>query len=125
MTRLLRRVAYLLRSRRRDSELAEEMEFHRAMLREELRPADEYAAGRAMGNLTVAREDARAVWVWPWLETVWQDVVHALRSLGRQPGFTLVAIATLGTAIGLSASLFTVYDVVALSPSSSVGTKPP
>src|SRR5262245_5131948 len=116
MTRLLRRVAYLLRGRRRDSELAEEMEFHRAMLQEELRPADESAAARAMGNLTVAREDARAVWVWPWLETVWQDVVYALRSLGRQPAFTLVAIATLGTAIGLSASLFTVYDVVALSP---------
>jgi hypothetical protein len=29
---------------------------------------------REMGNITHAREDARAVWIWPWLQSVWQDV---------------------------------------------------
>ena len=51
MSKLLRRVEYWLRRRERDAELAEEMEFHRAMLGER--------APGAMGNTTLAREDAR------------------------------------------------------------------
>ena len=33
-----------------------------------------YASRRALGNVTLAREDARDVWIWPWLERLWQDV---------------------------------------------------
>jgi hypothetical protein len=54
------------------------------------------------------------VWIWPWLQSVWQDASYAARNLRRQPGFTLVALLTLGTAIGLNTSLFTVFHLAAL-----------
>src|SRR3984893_4642715 len=108
--RFLRRLSYLLHQRRRDEDLAEEIESHREM--------SQNAAGApsAMGNITRAREDARAVWLWPWLQSVWQDALYAVRNLRRQPGFTLVALLTLGTAIGLNTSLFTVFHLAALRP---------
>ena len=110
MTRLLRRLRYWLHRGKMDAELAEEMEFHRAML------ADSGQAGAAMGNTTLAREDARAVWIWPWLESVWQDSVYAVRTMRREPGFTITALLALGSAIGLNTSLFTIFNAVALRP---------
>ena len=41
-----------------------------------------------------------------------QDVAYALRSLRRQPGFTLAALGILGAAIGLNVSLFTVFTAL-------------
>jgi predicted permease len=96
----------MLRQRKIEAELAEEIEVHRRMSGD----------APAMGNITLAREDARAVWIRPWLESVWQDIAYALRSLWRAPGFTLVALFTLGTAIGLNTSFFTVFNAIALRP---------
>ena len=68
----LRRIWYSLRHRRIDEELAEEIESHRAMAQarleqDALSAADAAAASqRLMGNLTLAREDARAERVAPW-----------------------------------------------------------
>jgi hypothetical protein len=93
-----------------DAELAEEMEFHRAML------AGDGRASAAMGNTTLARDDARAVWIWPWIESLWQDAVHAVRTMRREPGFTLTALLALGCAIGLNTSLFTIFNAIALRP---------
>jgi len=56
------------------------------------------------------------VWIWPWLESVWQDVTYAVRNLRRQPGFTLVALVALASAIGVNTSLFTVFNAIALRP---------
>ena len=67
--RMLRRLAYWLRLSSRDAELASEVEFHREMVEHELvsrgmSPADaRIAARRAMGNDTMMREEARAVWL--------------------------------------------------------------
>ena len=76
--KFLRRLLYLLRNRGMEAEFAEELETHRWMAQErELqgRAADAAAASRrAMGNVTLAREDARAQWIAPWLDSVWQDV---------------------------------------------------
>jgi predicted permease len=93
-----------------DAELAEEMEFHRAML------AKDGGERAAMGNMTLAKETARGVWIWPWLESLWQDVAYAVRTLRRQPGFTATALLSLGSAIGLNTSLFTIFNAVALRP---------
>ena len=122
MARLLRRLWRIIRFRRVEDELAEELQFHHEMKSQELErdgvPAREarLAAHAALGNVTRSREDARAVWIWPWLESVWQDITYAVRSLRRQPGFTLVAIVALGVAIGLNTSLFTVFAGLALRP---------
>jgi putative ABC transport system permease protein len=121
LVRLVRRVRYLMQLRARDAELADEMAFHQDMKREELLAAgvdaDAPAAlRRAMGNVTQMREDARAVWVRPWLESAMQDVAYAWRGLRRQPRFSATAIATLGIAIGINASVFTAFNSAYLRP---------
>jgi predicted permease len=98
-----------------DAEIAEEMAFHREMLARE-HENDRAAAARAMGNVTLAREDARGIWLVPWLESLWQDLCYGLRGMRRQPGFTFIAVATLSIAIGLNTSLFTVFNAVAFRP---------
>ncbi|HET9358319.1 MAG TPA: ABC transporter permease [Vicinamibacterales bacterium] len=120
--RLLRRVRYWLRSRREDAALREELEFHHAMKQQELEREGmdarnaRLAARRDLGNATLARETARAVWIWPWLDSVKQDVSYAVRSLRRQPGFTFVSLIVLGIAIGLNTSFFTVFAGLAIRP---------
>jgi predicted permease len=113
--KLLRRVHYLLHRRQIEAELAEEMEFHRDLLARD-HAGDSAAARRAMGNATLAGEDARGVWLLPWIESLWQDLIYGLRGMRRQPGFTLVAIAALSMAIGLNTGLFTLFNAAALRP---------
>lgn len=126
MGRLFRRLRYWFRQDDHEAALAEELEFHRAMKQEDLEaeglaPAHaRFAARRAMGNVTLAREDSRAQWIWPWLESVWQDTRIAVRALLRQPGFTLLSVVVLGVAIGLNTSLFTVFAGAALRPMTGV-----
>ena len=122
MRRLLRRLRYWLKQHDLEEALHEELEFHRAMKQQKLeadglaRDDAMFASRREMGNLTLAREDARAEWIWPWLESVWQDTRLAVRSLLRQPGFTLLSGLVLGVAIGLNVSLFTVFAGAVLRP---------
>jgi predicted permease len=122
MLRFLLRFHYLLRRRRFDADLREEMEFHRAQKQARMEASGlsrrdaEHASRRALGNLTLAREEARGVWIWPSLESVGQDLRYAARSLWGSPGFATLAIATLGTAIGLNTSLFTAFHALFLRP---------
>jgi predicted permease len=122
MRNLLRRVWYVVRQRQFERDLAEEIEFHRAMAQRDLerngmpRANAEDAARHAIGNTTRAREDSRGVWIWPWLESLWQDAAYALRNLRRQPGFTAVVVLVLATVIGLHTTLVTVIVGVVLRP---------
>jgi putative ABC transport system permease protein len=111
-----------MRQRRIDADLGDEIEFHRAMKQQELEargmePAEaRFAAQRALGNVTLAQEDARAVWVWPWLESVWQDAVYVVRTFQRQPGFATAILLTLSLGIGANTAIFSVVDAVLLRP---------
>lgn len=136
MTAFLRRLGYWLRGRREADSLEEELQFHRDMVERELRHggvsarAAQRAVRRAMGNTTLAREEARAVWVAPWIDGVWQDVRHAARSLRRSPGLVVVSALSLGLGIGLNAILFigisTVYghQPTMVEPERVVGVEP-
>jgi predicted permease len=126
MSRLLRRLAYLLRRRRHDDELAEELEFHREMREREVADTglDPHAVGavvgRAMGNLTVAREAARDAWGWRWLHDLVQDTHYALRTLLRQPMFTMSVVATLALGVGVNTTMFSLVDHLMLRPPAHV-----
>jgi predicted permease len=69
-----------------------------------------------MGQSALAYEDARAIWIWPWIESLARDLAYGWRTMLRQPGFTLVALVALGSAIGINTSLFTVFNGLALKP---------
>jgi len=50
------------------------------------------------------------------LDTLLQDFRFGLRTLRRQPGFTVVAILTLGLGIGATTAIFSVISAVVLQP---------
>jgi predicted permease len=50
------------------------------------------------------------------LETLWQDLHYALRTLRRSPAFAATAVVTLGIGLGLNTMLFTLFNAYVLRP---------
>ena len=117
---MFRRLIGWSRTKRLDREIAEEIETHRQMTERRLRESGMSAAQaavesrRLMGNTTLAREDARAAWIAPWVDGVWQDIGYALRILRRSPAFAAAMIIVMALGIGTTTAVFGLLDGLVL-----------
>jgi len=100
----------------RDVALEEELEAHRAFAQEELERAGLTRAEaaiesrRRMGNILLAREDSRDVWIVRWVDRLSRNVRYGTRGLIREPVFALTAILTLGLGTAAMTTVFSVAD---------------
>ncbi len=122
LDKLLMRARMLFRRGQAAAHLDHELQFH---LDQQI--AENLAAGmnpeearraalRSFGNPTALRDQTRSNWSWNWLEILVFDMRHALRTLRRTPGFSLLAILVMGLGIGSTIALFTVVRAVLLKP---------
>jgi len=112
----------IIRPRRAERELAEELEFHLEMQARKHRAAGVDAteaqrrARREFGNLALVKDDARDVRALSVIDESVRNVRYALRALRRSPAFALAVIVTIGLGVGLDATVFTVFDAYVLRP---------
>jgi len=107
-----KRDADLERELRSDLELEEEEQRELGLSATEAR----FAAHRALGNMTLIREQTRVAWTWGWLERLVRDGKYGTRTLLRSPEFAIVSVVVMTLGIGATTSLFTMVRAVLLRP---------
>jgi len=121
IARLLASLRGLLRRRRIEDEIADELRDHleREIEAHRLRgvPLEEARrlALRDLGGLTQTFESTRAVRA-TWVDTLWRDISYAARVLRRSPRFTVTALTLLVLGIGSTSAIFSIAHAVLVRP---------
>ena len=112
----------ILGRRQAEKDVREELRLHLELEWERQReagvPEDDAlrAAQRTLGNPTLVRERTRDVWGWRWLDDLGRDARHAVRSLGRSPGFAATVVLVLALGIGANTAMFSVVYGMLIRP---------
>jgi macrolide transport system ATP-binding/permease protein len=112
MRELLRRLHHLLHRSEFERELEDEMRHHMALSAAQRGSAA--AANRQFGNMTLLREESRAMWTWTVWEQFLQDLRYGLRTMAANPLFTAIATISLALGIGANTAIFSFMDAILL-----------
>ncbi len=116
------RIGNLFGARRRERELAEELESHLQMhIEDNLRAGMSPAEARRqalikLGGMDQTKEICRDRWTVRIINELAQDLRYGFRQFLRKPAFSLSIVVTLGVGIGLTATVFSVVHAVLLRP---------
>jgi predicted permease len=103
MDSFFRRLLYYFRKRQFEAELEEEMQHHAKL------------SGRpSFGNVTLLKEDSRAMWTWTFVEQLAQDCRYALRTMANNKSFTALAALSLALGIGANTAIYSFMDSILL-----------
>ena len=105
-----------------DHDLDQELHTHLEMLKEQnidagMNPREaQREALIEMGGVEQVKEQVRDVRIGGILENFIQDVRYGLRTMSRNPGFTIVAVLSLSLGIGGNAAMFSLVNGVLIQP---------
>jgi len=126
MRRFVERLLNLLRVRRREDDLAREIEAHLTLLQDSFEArglppeAARRAARLALGNVEHVKEEHRDARSFRWIEDTCQDAAHGVRLLRRSLVFTATASLSLAIGIGANTAIFTVANALLFRPPAGI-----